>query len=251
MFPSVRPSLLCDMFLATTNLVTASHPNFSKYANFLSPGWIPGRQVDNSDDQYSTFRDNVPYMAIVLLLHPLLRKVFEAIHPSKNHSSSKWVSNEHVTSPYPSADARMARRVTFDLYFGLAFLCALNGFSAPKVLIILYFNYFLATRLPKEYVPAATYVFNIGILFANEFGKGYPYATVAGFLLPWSGTKTTGADVTAMKNWGSFLDAYGGLVPRWEILFKITILRLISFNMDYVWSLDRGAASPVEVRSLT
>jgi len=247
MFPSVRASTICEIVLAFADLEAASHPNFSKYAKLLSPGWIPGRQVDNSDDQYSTFRDNVPYMAIVLILHPLLRKVFEAIYPLKDQSSSSPSSNEPGTSPYASADARMTRRVTFDLYFGLAFLCALNGFSAPKVLIILYINFSLATQLPRAYVPAATYIFNIGILFANEFGRGYPYSDIAGFLHPWSDSKTTGADVKAMKNWGSFLDAYGGLVPRWEILFKITILRLISFNMDYIWSLDRGAASPVEV----
>ena len=254
MFPSVRAPIFCGLLLGSTDWKTASHPNFSKYSKLLSPGWIPGRQVDNSDDQYSTFRDNVPYMAIVLILHPLLRRVFEAIYPLKEQSSSIKPSDElsnAVSPPYASAEARMARRVTFDLYFGLAFLCALNGFSAPKVLMILYTNYSLATRLPKEYVPAATYILNIGILFANEFGKGYPYSSIADFLLPWSSPTTTRADPKALKNWGSFLDAYGGLVPRWEILFKITILRLISFNMDYVWSLDRGAASPVEVRLQT
>lgn len=37
-------------------------------------------------------------------------------------------------------------------------------------------------------------------------------------------------------------------MPRWEVLFKITILRLISFNMDHYWSLDRSrSGSPVEV----
>lgn len=251
MFPRVRASIFRDRLLGSTDQATASHPNFSKYAKLLSPGWIPGRQVDNSDDQYSTFRDNVPYMAIVLILHPLLRKVFEAIYPLNDQSPSRPPSIEPsnaALSPYTSAEARMSRRVSFDLYFGLAFLCALNGFSAPKVLMILYVNYSLAMRLPKEYVPAVTYIFNIGILFANEFGKGYPYSAIADFLLPWSASASTGVDQKAVKNWGSFLDAYGGLVPRWEILFKITILRLISFNMDYVWCLDGGTASPIEVR---
>jgi len=251
MFPSVRASIFHDRSLDSTDQATASHPNFSKYAKLLSPGWIPGRQVDNSDDQYSTFRDNVPYIAIVLILHPLLRKVFEAIYPLKDESSSRPPSNEPsntALSLYASVEARMSRRVSFDLYFGLAFLCALNGFSAPKVLMILYANYSLATRLPKECVPAVTYIFNIGILFANEFGKGYPYSAIADFLLPWSASASTGVNRKAVKNWGSFLDAYGGLVPRWEILFKMTILRLISFNMDYVWSLDRGTASSIEVR---
>jgi hypothetical protein len=50
-----------------------------------------------------------------------------------------------------------------------------------------------------------------------------------------------------LHNWGSWLDSHGGIMPRWEILFNITVLRLISFNLDYYWSLDRRAESPLEV----
>ena len=31
-------------------------------------------------------------------------------------------------------------------------------------------------------------------------------------------------------------DAYSGIYPRWHIGFNITMLRLISFNMDYYWA---------------
>jgi hypothetical protein len=46
------------------------------------------------------------------------------------------------------------------------------------------------------------------------------------------------------------MDDHGGLIPRWEVLFNITILRLISFNLDYYWSLNSPRASPVEVRPI-
>jgi len=49
------------------------------------------------------------------------------------------------------------------------------------------------------------------------------------------------------RNWGQVLDSYGGLIPRWEILFNITVLRLISFNLDYYWSFNFGSSSPLEV----
>lgn len=49
------------------------------------------------------------------------------------------------------------------------------------------------------------------------------------------------------SNWGTWLDSHGGLIPRWEILFNITVLRLISFNLDYYWSLDYNSASAIEV----
>lgn len=55
------------------------HPSYKNYEHLLEPGWIPGRKVDNSDAQYRSFRDNIPYMALVVILHPLLRKAYERL----------------------------------------------------------------------------------------------------------------------------------------------------------------------------
>jgi hypothetical protein len=219
-----------------------SHPNYPKYESLLSPGWIFGRKVDNSDAQYASFRDNVPYMFLVLVLHPTLRKLFSVVYPLESQSTVPTTSvnvQGHLLQP-ALADARLNQRVTFDLYFALIFLGALHGFSAFKVLFILYLNFFIATKLPRRFVPLATWTFNISILFANELCGGYPYAATAKFILPWSSEDSN-------SGWGSVLDRYGGLIPRWEILFKITILRLISFNMDHCWSLGRSAVSSIEV----
>ncbi|KAK4967017.1 hypothetical protein LTR28_003036, partial [Elasticomyces elasticus] len=147
-------------------------------------------------------------------------------------------------SPSAAADARIGQRVSFDLAFSMIFLFALHGISAFKVLLILYVNYKIATRLPQSYVPAATWVFNIGILFANELCHGYPLAGLASMLLP----STAGASEKRplSSNWGTWVDVYGGLLPRWEIHFNITVLRLISFNFDYLWSLNQRGSSPIE-----
>lgn len=143
-------------------------------------------------------------------------------------------------------DARLEQQASFDFGFALVFLAALHGFSALKILLILYVNYSIATRLPKQYVPAMTWIFNISILFANELCQGYKFAVIEEVLMSWLGSSTPnhGLDV---PGWGSWLDGYGGIMPRWDILFNITVLRLVSFNMDYYWSLDRGAGSPIEV----
>jgi protein-cysteine N-palmitoyltransferase HHAT len=145
-----------------------------------------------------------------------------------------------------SADSRLNRRVTFDLTFATIFLIALHGVSAIKVFGILWINYQVATALPKRYVPIATWTFNIALLFANELCHGYQFADIASYLLP-PQTTLAGDKPVETTNWGTWLDSYGGLVPRWEILFNITVLRLIAFNFDYVWSLDRRATSPIEV----
>lgn len=209
------------------------HASYKHYEGLLEPGWIPGRKVDNSDAQYRSFRDNIPYMALVVVLHPLLRRAYEGLKGAPVTKLDSSIATE----------ARKESRIRFDVGFAAIFLLALHGVSALKVLTILYINYKVATAIPPRYVPAATWVFNITILFANELCNGYKFSDAVSILLP---PQTTAAG-TETKNWGDWVDSYGGLIPRWEILFNICVLRLISFNFDYYWSLDRRAASPVEV----
>ena len=137
---------------------------------------------------------------------------------------------------------RLNQRIGYDVVFALILVCVLHGFSALKVLIILTFNYLIAKKLPRVYVVPMTWLFNITTLFANEICKGYPYATIANDTFPWTVWDPN-------STWGTFFDAHGGLIPRWEILFNITILRLISFNMDYYWSSGRegGRYASLEV----
>ncbi|KAI4126802.1 MAG: hypothetical protein LQ338_003561 [Usnochroma carphineum] len=237
------------MFKSVYDVSIPSHPNYSNYEHLLSPGWIPGRKVDNSDQQYSGFRDNIPYMFLLLIFHPLLRRAYNSFCPPdpRGGQHSQKVTQSTLD---PGADARLDRRVRFDVGFACLYLLALHGTSAFKVFAILYVNFTLAKGLPKSYVPLATWVFNIGILFANEFCRGYPYVEFARISSPWIGSLNAAIDVEADRNWGTFLDSYGGLLPRWEVLFKLTILRLISFNLDYCWSLDQAGGSPLEKKQL-
>ena len=181
-------------------------------------------------------------MFILLILHPLLRRVFDSLYESNGNSTgapSFRTQNGNVSPssrPPKSVDGRLERRLAYDLVFGLIFLVALHGVSAAKVLIILYINYHIATKLNRDQVPVVTWIFNIGILFANELSRGYPLASILAPVSPSEGS-----------NWGKTLDSYGGLIPRWEVLFNFTVLRLISFNFDYIWSLDQSGSSPLEV----
>jgi hypothetical protein len=106
----------------------------------------------------------------------------------------------------------------------------------------------MVTSLPRKYMPAATWIFNICTLFANELFNGYKYGNIAEILQTWAPPAELEPGVERV-NWGTVLDDYGGIMSRWEILFNLTVLRLISFNLDYYWSLDRKAGSPIEVRS--
>ncbi|PKS12774.1 hypothetical protein jhhlp_000985 [Lomentospora prolificans] len=222
----------------------SSHPQWYKYRTVLEKGWVPGRQIDNSDMQYRTFRKNLPFMALLLIFHPLLRKVWNFVFPAK---ANKYEGN-NITA---QGAARLNQRASFDFVFALAFLVALHGYSAIKVLVILTANYQLTTSLPRKYVPFATWIFNVGILFANELCGGYPFKKIAAMITPPSGDTDLGAVDPFLVQWGAWLDRRSGLLTRWEVLFNITILRLISFNLDRYWSLDAGQSSPIENRANT
>jgi hypothetical protein len=187
----------------------------------------------------------MPYLAALLVFHPLLRRIHDFLRPI---SFQNGPSKSNGKSTYISAadgEARLEQRASFDFGFALIFLVALHGFSAFKILIILYMNFCVATRLPRKYVPAATWIFNIGTLFANELADGYKFTKIAAYFSPLDGAAFQ--EESLAHNWGVWLDSYGGLMSRWEILFNLTVLRLISFNMDYYFSLNSRGGSPIEV----
>jgi len=139
-------------------------------------------------------------------------------------------------------------RVSFDFLFALIFLFALHGFSSLKVLLILGINHKIATRLPRRLVPAVTWIFNICMLLSNEIFEGYKFHNIALFFTgPIPSIQNMADGPPTLVQVGEWLDRYGGLMSRWEVLFNITVLRLISFNMDYYWSLDQRSGSPIEV----
>lgn len=137
--------------------------------------------------------------------------------------------------------------MSFDFLFSFIFLVALHGFSAFKILVILYINYGIATQLPRRYVPAVTWIFNIATLFANELSEGYRLEKMATYFAPLQAEQADSYLHSTAKS----IDAFGGLASRWEVLFNLTVLRLISFNLDYYWSLDQRGGSPIEVAYTT
>jgi hypothetical protein len=202
---------------------------------------------DNSDSQYGGFRSNIPYLFLIVLLQPALRKAYDVFWRVDTYTKVRpSAGNEGLTmglTATAAADTRLDQRVSFDVMFAIVFLVALHGFSTFKILAILYANYCIAKNLPRPYIPAASWAFIIGTLFANEYSRGYSYATLVGTFSP--GTVSEKGQLSA--NFGHTLDSYSGLMARWEVLFKFTILRLLSFNMDYCWSLDTRTSSPLEV----
>lgn len=173
-------------------------------------------------------------MAALLVFHPLARKLYNSVFPTQ--------PARHDTN----GAASLNQRASFDFSFALLFLVALHGFSAFKVLLILFINYKLGTALPRKYIPLATWVFNIGVLFANDLCNGYQYKVIARVISPPS--LEAGAAEPLLVSWGAWLDSYGGILSRWQIMFNMTVLRLISFNLDRYWAAGSAQTSVLEVR---
>ena len=184
----------------------------------------------------------------LLIFHPLLRRLYNTFVYPVSHPGPQTSGKESPRPTLEEADERLAQRTTFDFRFAIVFLFALHGISFFKVLTILYLNYQIATALPRQYVPTATWAFNVGILFANDIFHGYRFGDLAVWVAGPSSQVSLVSAPSSLVAWGRWLDSFGGLLSRWEILFNLTVLRMISFNMDYYWSLDRRSYSPVEVR---
>ena len=163
---------------------------------------------------------------------------------SSSNTSSNQPGLTQGLSPSAAANARLEQRLSFDLYFAIIFMAGLHGFNSFKILFILYINFKIAKNLPQQAIPLATWIFNVGILFANEYFRGYPYRNMTRIFFPPANT-----EMPSSGNWGAWLDQHGGLNPRWEVLFNVTVLRLISFNMDYYWSLTKQGTTSLEVCS--
>lgn len=115
----------------------------------------------------------------------------------------------------------------------MGMLVILHGIGALKVALILMGNYYVATASKSATIarfwPALVIVGNMGILFANEKFDGYHFSA----LHPALGE----------------LDAWEGLLPRWHINFNITMLRIVSFALDYHWHVQAPTTPPSDSRT--
>ncbi|KAL4867385.1 hypothetical protein BDV12DRAFT_198210 [Aspergillus spectabilis] len=113
LFVIVVPTMVKQVY----DISKPGSPDWDSFSKRLSRGWIPGRQIDNSDAQYANFRENLPYLITLLILHPLFRKLYGTFWRIDNckflDGSNTGLS--HDPSPLAVADARLQHRTFFDL----------------------------------------------------------------------------------------------------------------------------------------
>lgn len=162
--------------------------------NGVEMGWINNRYVDIKDSQYHFFRQQLPFLTLVLILYLSCTKLIQ----------------------YTSSNNIMIRMI-WQLLFNTVFMFYLNGYFIIFMYTISLINYSF-TRLCayKQYsilCPICTWVFNIIILLLNEQYRGYRFM------------------------FDSAPELYFGVTgTSWYVLYNLTVLRMISYNMDYYWA---------------
>lgn len=199
-----------------------SHTNYDNYKHKLSPGWLFGMKMDNSDGQYSSFRDNIPILVGVMIIHFILKNGLILFQKQLSHGY------EPVSQGSDRHEMCVKQQQIFSLLFSCIFLFALFGLSLIKILILVLFPFVLSSIKPKSLAgPLITWIYCIGILFLNYAYQGYKFGHIAKSL--------------------AWMDAINGVGLRWQITFNFTILRMISFSMDKFWAYESSSNSRLEV----
>ena len=174
------------MFRAAMTSSNEDNPNFIRFSHLLSDGWMFGRKVDNSDKQYSFFRDNFLLLCAMGALHLSARSL--------------------MTSVFNWSD-----RTMFDFGYGIFFLGALHGKNIVRILAHLLVIYAIGKFVPSIRLAYwLTWVYGILSLFINDRYKSISLGT-------------------------DLLDkGFKGIIPRWDVFFNFTLLKILSFNFDYL-----------------
>ncbi|KAG0197258.1 glycerol transporter [Mortierella sp. GBA30] len=202
------------MYKTAHDASSDDNPNYEKYKDLLSDGFF-GYKVDNSDGQYANFRNNIPTLVTVVCIYIALSHLFRSIFvPSTN------VLKNPLQPLY---------RAYFFLAFSVVYIFFMYGNSILKIAAIVSLNYLIAkTGRGSRWMPVATWVFNLGILFLNEGYAGYNFGGFHDSL--------------------AWLDENRGMDRRWDVHFNFTMLRMVSFNMDYYWSFGAAREMRLEDR---
>lgn len=179
------------MFKTAAEASNETNPNYWIYKGVLSNGWIFGRKVDNTDQQYRFFRDNFPMLIALLVVHVLSRRLVQKVAPSVS-------------------------RTTFDMYTGLLVLFGLHGFNCFKILLHVTVEFFIGRLSNKNRKLSIILLwgYGIGTLFINAKYRKFKFGSLLPFL--------------------SFMDSFEGMIERWDVFFNFTLLRMLSFNLDYI-----------------
>lgn len=185
------------MYKTAMDASNETNPNYPRFEHLLSQGWMFGRKVDNSDQQYSFFRNNYWLLWALVGGHVGLRKAIVRFSPH--------------------------RRTTFDFVFGIIYLFALHGTNVTKIAIHVLVMFILATKIRNPKVATISlWTYGVLSLFMNEKIRSVAF------------------NIDAIDH------GFHGIISRWDVFYNFTLLRMLSFGLDYLEHKDdHKAEAPV------
>ncbi|KAJ1915633.1 glycerol transporter [Mycoemilia scoparia] len=187
------------------------YPVFGPLFVYLIYDISSGRKIDISDSQWHTFRSGLFSFFLAMLSFVVLNWIYKnyvllRLFP-RNTNNGFQLTRGFFAQFY------------FIAAFSVVFLFVITGASIIFIAIFTGINYILAKAFAgKSYGPVIWWVFTMGMLFCNEEFGGYSFASISSSL--------------------EWLDHHRGLI-RWHVTYNITMLRMISFDMDYHWRIKQ------------
>ncbi|CCD25548.1 putative O-acyltransferase NDAI_0F02300 [Naumovozyma dairenensis CBS 421] len=108
-------------------------------------------------------------------------------------------------------------KLRFDCFFGLIFLFAAHGVNSLRILthMTVLFSIVHVFKRNRRLATALTWTYGIAALFINDKYRTYAFGNILSILSPLD-------------------NGYKGIIPRWDVFFNFTLLRMISYNMDFL-----------------
>ncbi|KAI6099795.1 MBOAT, membrane-bound O-acyltransferase family-domain-containing protein [Pisolithus sp. B1] len=209
--------------------LTVSIPSSKKYKQPDGPSPPPRWKTPEFIFYYIVFVVVVPLMVWVPIR---LSSPTNANYPLFRHQLKTWLADNSDHQYRAFRDNIPALSLLALIYLTLQWIYTRSaiGSITIKILTILTINYYIGKGLRGSRIgPLLTWIFNAFILFANERNEGYHFASLHPSL--------------------AALDVFEGLYPRWHISFNITMLRLVSFNMDYYWACNSLSTEDRDMRA--
>ena len=217
--------------------------NFLIYSHYLKRGWLFGRLRDDSDFQYRSFRDYVPLLFLVMVIYVGMARLIERLLRGGDSARGSY---RQVGGGSAQEGGPRPGRYPFLIFWTAVIVLALHGTNTIKLLACCGINYAIAKGLAGT--PLATpliWIFNIATLFAVHYYDGFELSHMhsAFNILVRIMTHRHVAHNVPLINFLFWQDGFKGLLPRWQINYNITMLRLVSFALDYHWAKKASTTS--------
>ncbi|CAI7885689.1 unnamed protein product [Closterium sp. NIES-53] len=212
----------------------------------LYPGWIAGRKVDLSDDQWRNFRGNLPILTVVMGVLSGLALVIRLGAAGSARSKDGLVGGG---MRWGSGGGNVL--VWYWLVASLAYVVYLHEASTVFLLAFSVANYVLVKQLgswcaSRGSSSSSSSTSKQGTGTSSKWDWLFPTALWAwqcgSYILIRSYDGFRFAHIPFLGGSLSFLDAHRG-VFRWEICYNLLLLRMISFGLDYYWAARDAAAA--------